>query len=329
MGNKPRFALLLPNQSVSFGATTPSEMLDMAELAEASEGFDSVFVGDNLFARPRLESIVLLSAVAARTRRVRLGVACMASFPLRNPIMLASQWAALDNVSEGRTILAACLGAGEFGANFNREYQAFDIDPQDRIARLEEGIAVLRTLWTQAPASFAGKFFKFDELSVHPQPVQKPCPPIWIANNPLGRGKPAIVQKAFERVGKLADGWMSVGVTPEQFGSSWQTIRSIANAAGRDSERMESCLYYSINIGENEESAYAESQKFLSAYYRAPSAISMSTIKLWVAGGPPERCAEKIREFVDAGAQTVSLRFTSYDQPNQIRRFIDEVLPLL
>jgi alkanesulfonate monooxygenase SsuD/methylene tetrahydromethanopterin reductase-like flavin-dependent oxidoreductase (luciferase family) len=329
MANKPRLALLLPNQSVSFGATTPSELLDMAELAEASGGFDAVFVGDNLFARPRLESIVLLSAVAARTRRVRLGVACMASFPLRNPVLLAAQWAALDNVSEGRTVLAVCIGASEYGANFNREYQAFGIDPRDRMARLEEGIQALRTLWTQAPASFAGKYVKFEEISVHPQPVQKPCPPIWIANNPLGSGKETIIRRAFERVGKLADGWMSVGITAPQFETSWQTIRGIAKDAGRDADRMESCLYYSINIGEDEDAAYEESQKFLSAYYRAPSLISMATIKLWVAGGPPARCAAKIRDYVDAGAQTISLRFTSYDQPSQIRRFIDEVLPLL
>lgn len=329
MAQRCRLALLLPNQSVSFGATTPSELLDLAELADASEGFDAVFVGDNLFARPRLESIVLLSAIAAKTRRVKLGVACMASFPLRSPILLAAQWAALDNVSEGRTILAACIGADEFGANFGREYKAFGIEPRDRVARLEEAISVLRTLWTQSPANFSGKFFTFEELYVHPQPVQKPCPPIWIANNPLVSGKPAIIQRAFERVGRIADGWMSVGVTVDQFRDSWLTIRSIAEAAGRDTARMDSCLYYSINIADDEDSAYAESQKFLSAYYRAPNLIAMPTIKLWVAGGPPERCAEKIREYVDAGAQTISLRFTSFDQPGQIRRFLKEVLPRL
>jgi alkanesulfonate monooxygenase SsuD/methylene tetrahydromethanopterin reductase-like flavin-dependent oxidoreductase (luciferase family) len=329
MAEKPRLALLLPNQSVSFGATTPTELLDLAELADTSGGFDAVFVGDNLFARPRLESIVLLSAAAARTRRVKLGVACMASFPLRSPILLASQWAALDNVSGGRMVLAACIGADEYGANFNREYKAFGIEPRDRVARLEEGIEVLRTLWTQSPASFSGRFFKFEEISIHPEPVQKPSPPIWIANNPLVSGKPAIIDRAFQRVGRLADGWMSVGVTVDQFRTSWQRIQAFAREAGRDAESMDSCLYYSINIADDEETAYTESQKFLSAYYRAPSTISMQTIKLWVAGGPPQRCAEKIREYVDAGAKTISLRFTAYDQPAQIRRFLAEVLPRL
>ena len=124
MASRPRFALLLPNQSVSFGATSPSELVEIAEFAEANEGFDDVFVGDNLFARPRLESIALLSAVAARTRRLRLGVACMASFSLRHPILLAAQWSALDNLSEGRTVLAACIGGREFGANFDRGIQS-------------------------------------------------------------------------------------------------------------------------------------------------------------------------------------------------------------
>ena len=327
MASRPRFALLLPNQSVSFGATSPSELVEIAEIAEANEGFDDVFVGDNLFARPRLESIALLSAVAARTRRLRLGVACMASFSLRHPILLAAQWSALDNLSEGRTVLAACIGGREFGANFDREYKAFGIDPRERVARLEEGIRVLRALWTQEPAAFSGTFFNFEEITIHPRPVQRPCPPIWIANNPLVSGNPGIIRKAFERVAMLADGWMTVGMAPAEFASSWETIRSLARAAGRDPEGMESCIYYNLNVGDDEADAYRESQKFLSEYYRFE--MPMEKIRLWVAAGPADRCAAKIRAYVEAGATTVSLRLPSYDQHSQVRRFVDEVLPLL
>ena len=327
MASRPRFALLLPNQSVSFGATTPSELIEIAEFAEANEGFDDVFVGDNLFARPRLESIALLSAVAARTRRLRLGVACMASFSLRHPILLAAQWSALDNLSEGRTVLAACIGGREFGANFDAEYKAFGIDPRERVARLEEGIQVLRALWTQEPAAFSGTFFNFEEITIHPRPVQQPCPPVWIANNPLVSGKPVIIRNAFERVARLADGWMTVGMTPAQFSSSWETIRSLARAAGRDPHGMESCMYYNLNVGDDEAAAYGESRKFLSEYYRCE--MPMERIRLWVGAGPAESCAAKIRAYVEAGATTVSLRFASYDQHSQVRRFVDEVLPLL
>ena len=148
-----KLGLLLPNQGVVFGATTVAELLTMAETAEASGLFDAVFVGDNLLAKPRLESVTTLSALAARTSKMRLGTACMASFPLRNPIVLAAQWAALDNISEGRALLVVCIGGGarsggDGGKNsgnggrqlvggFDAEYEAFKIPPSGRAARLE------------------------------------------------------------------------------------------------------------------------------------------------------------------------------------------------
>ena len=82
------------------------ELVDMAVTAEESGVFDGVWVGDNLLSQPRLDYLVLLSAIAARTRKVKLGTICMATFPLRNPIQLAIQWASLDVLSGGRTVLA-------------------------------------------------------------------------------------------------------------------------------------------------------------------------------------------------------------------------------
>ena len=106
------FGLTLPNRGVLFGVTTPAEMLELSEIAERSGCFDSIWVGDSILAKPRLEGITLLAAVAARTRRVKLGPACLASFPLRHPILLAYQWASLDQIAEGRTIMVACMGGG-------------------------------------------------------------------------------------------------------------------------------------------------------------------------------------------------------------------------
>ena len=236
-----KLGLLLPNQGVVFGATTVAELLQLAETADASGLFDAVFVGDNLLAKPRLESVTTLSALAARTNKVRLGTACMASFPLRDPIILAAQWGALDNISEGRSLLVACIGGGggRSGGNsgagivgkFSAEYEAFKIPPSERAGRLEENIEVLRVLWKDDPASFSGKFHSFEGIAVRPQPVQKPTPPIWIANNPHMFGaKPKIVQRIVDRVGRLADGWMTIQATPEEFTASWQAIRDAATA---------------------------------------------------------------------------------------------------
>ena len=85
---RARFGLTLPNRGVIIGATTVEEMLKMGEWAD-SAGWDSVWVGDSIFAKPRLDAIVLLGALAARTKRVRLGPACFASTPLRDALIQA------------------------------------------------------------------------------------------------------------------------------------------------------------------------------------------------------------------------------------------------
>src|SRR4029453_5107286 len=97
----PRYGLSLPNRGVLFGATSVDELLALSETAEASGSFDSIWVGDSLFAKPRLESLVLLSAIAARTRRVRLGTCCLSTFPLRAPLFLAPPGAAPHHGSDG------------------------------------------------------------------------------------------------------------------------------------------------------------------------------------------------------------------------------------
>ena len=94
-----RFGISLPNRAVLFGLP-PQVLLETAEQAEASGLFDSVWVGDNFLSKPRLEAIVTLSALAARTKRLKLGTICLASFPLRHPLSLAIQWASLDVLSE-------------------------------------------------------------------------------------------------------------------------------------------------------------------------------------------------------------------------------------
>ncbi len=323
-----RLGLLLPNQGVVFGAVTVPELMALAREAEASGVFDALFVGDNLLAKPRLESVTLLSALAAVTRKVRLGTACMASFPLRNPIVLAAQWAALDNLSEGRALLVACIGGGGghgVVGEFANEYRAFGIPTGERVGRLIEGIEVLRVLWSQDPATFHGKFFNFDRIAVRPAPIQQP-PPIWIANNPHAfQTKASVYKRVTERTGRLADGWMTTMATPEQFRSGWDAVREAAAAHGRDPAQMESCLYYNVHLGEPGP-AFAESKRFLDEYYNAD--FDRDFVEMWTAFGSPAQCAEKINEFREAGVNLLSVRFAAYDQMAQLRRFIHEVVPL-
>src|SRR5439155_22377820 len=88
-----RFGLTLANRGVLLGLTTPAALLDLAARAEESGGFDSIWVGDSLFAKPRLDAPTLLAAVAAPTRSVRLGPPCLASFSSPHPLAFPHQWA--------------------------------------------------------------------------------------------------------------------------------------------------------------------------------------------------------------------------------------------
>src|SRR5256885_12382351 len=104
------FGLILANRAVVLGAVKVADLIDLTAQAERSGFFDAVWAGDSLLAKPRLESVTLLSALAGATRRVRLGVGCMATFVHRHPVMLAHEWASLDVISGGRSWLAVCLG---------------------------------------------------------------------------------------------------------------------------------------------------------------------------------------------------------------------------
>src|SRR2546430_5168955 len=119
---RAKFGLSLSTRAVLFGWATLDDLLNAAQTAEASGYFDGIWVGDNLLSKPRAEALVTLSALAARTQRVRLGTICLASFPLRDPILMALQWASLDMLSHGRTVLAVCIGGGpQDGLQFNHE----------------------------------------------------------------------------------------------------------------------------------------------------------------------------------------------------------------
>ena len=140
--------LTLPNRGLEFGVTTVPLMLEMAEAADRSDLIEGVWVGDSLLSKPRLDSMALVAAVSARTSRVRLGPACMASFPVRDPVQLAYQWASLDLLSAGRTILIACTGLlTQEGANV--EADLCNVSSRDRVQRRVEWIEILKRLWTE------------------------------------------------------------------------------------------------------------------------------------------------------------------------------------
>jgi alkanesulfonate monooxygenase SsuD/methylene tetrahydromethanopterin reductase-like flavin-dependent oxidoreductase (luciferase family) len=326
MAKKVSFGLTLPNRGVVLGITTVKEMLALSVEAERCGVFDSIWAGDSLAAKPRLEAITLLSAVAARTERVKLGPACFASFPLRHPILLAYQWASFDVVSEGRSIMVACQGArGTGSGDSETEWAAMGLDLSERARRMEEGIDILRKLWAGNNVSHQGRFYQFKELTIEPKPVQNPCP-IWIANNPHVFGaSEKLLNHIARRVARMADGWQTTFVTPEGFKLAWDRIVQQGKEIGKDVSQMPRCLYYNCHINEDRDAALRESKEFLDAYYTAN--YTPELLNLWVAMGSPQECIRTIQGFVKAGADIICLRFPARNQTRQFDRFVSEVAP--
>lgn len=325
-GARPvRFGLSLPNRAVLFGMPTEL-LLETAEQADRSGRFDSVWVGDNLLSKPRLEAIVLLSAVAARTTRVKLGPVCLASFPLRHPMLFALQWASLDVLSGGRTTLAVCNGgAASAGPLFASELRAMGVRSTERVGRVEEGIELLRRFWGPDPVTFHGRFYDFAGVQLTPKPVQGYIP-ITIAVNPANDAEPTLVERALRRVARLADGWQTDGTPPDLFRRRWTQVREYAAEYGRQDAVTDAQLHLMVNINDDARRARREAVEFLDRYYGA-GAIGEEKLDSWLAIGPPAAVAEKIAIFIEAGCTTPILRFASPDQRGQLARCLEDVLP--
>ena len=215
----------------NWGVDDPQPLVELAVRAEEL-GIDSVWVHDHVFnvghvfdrigGKPYYEPLTLLTYVAARTRRVRLGTSVLV-LPYHNPVRLAKAAATLDVLSGGRLVMGVGVGLIE------KEIRAMGGPYAERGAFTDEAIAVMRALWTQDEPKFDGKYSRFDGMKFSPKPLQKPAIPIVIG----GVSRPAI-----RRAARLGDGWQPLGMSPEALGQGIATLREEARAAGRDAGKV-------------------------------------------------------------------------------------------
>lgn len=316
-----RLGLTLPQRGVFFDAITVPELVETGHFADESGVFDSVWIGDSLLAKPRPESIALFGSLAAVTRRVRLAVGCMASFPVRDPVLLASQWATLDQLTGGRMLLAVCTGIVKARDASEREGALYGVTDKSRTGRLEENMEILRRLWAEDTVTFSGRYRSFENVSVLPKPVQQP-PPIQIASNP----HPALrAERALRRVARLADGWMTTRKSPEYLTVNWPLIRQYLAEEGRDPAAFPVVAYHNANLNPDREAAYDESFRFLREYYGP--VYSEEDTRHWTAAGTVEQVIGDINQLFADGATEVTLRITSWDWRRQLKLLTQEVIP--
>jgi alkanesulfonate monooxygenase SsuD/methylene tetrahydromethanopterin reductase-like flavin-dependent oxidoreductase (luciferase family) len=311
---------------------TARDLVGLAEHAEAL-GFESVWAGDNLFSRSRLEAITTLGAIAAVTRRVRLGTATLIA-PLRDTLWLALAWATLDQLSGGRTILCMSVGGGASDSDAmptRLEFAAVNRPYARRGRLLEEQIEALRQLWSGERVFLARELHHYDGIRLDLTPVQRPGPPLWIASNPHWYDLPArTVDRMLGRVARLADGWMTIGATPEQLGVLARRIRDLAEAAGREPGGITIAYQLTLAIDDDRRASRRAALEYINRYN--DTRFTELEDAPWSAGAPfgtPEDCAQTIVALHAVGVRVFVLRFASPDQETQMTRFVREVRPLV
>ena len=291
---RPRVGYLLPTRErVMAGAPETAALLELAERAEAL-GYDSLWVGDSLLARPRHEPLALLAGVAARTRHVGLGTAVLLP-ALRNPVLLAHQAATVDRLSEGRLILG--VGVATDVPSVRAEFEAAGVPFEKRGARMLEGLSLCRALWSGEPVDWGGRW-PVKGGTLGPTPHRPGGPPVW------GGGS---ARAALERAARHFDGWFPTGPDAARFGDEWQEVLALAAEAGRTRDALTGAVYLTLAIDDDRAAGNARIDAYLEQYYGAP-ANALRRRQACFAG-PAEAAADWLADYARAGADHLVLRF--------------------
>lgn len=292
----------------------PQMLFELAEKAEEA-GINSVWVGDSLVSKPRLEPIATMAGIAARTKRVRIGTAVLLP-AIRKPIPLAHSLATVDILSGGRLVVACGVG-GAFTPEQRLDWVASGVNPGTRAGIFTETVQILKRLWLEDSVTFKGKYFEFDDINLKPRPVQNGGIPLLLGTH-FRSGSEAQIN----RVAKHGDGVMGISDYPEEFARLLAKVRQATLDQGRNPDELEHVFYMTVNINENAAEARREAEEFLMAYYGIAHWGDR-----WGPWGSPSQIVERMREYARAGAQHLIVRFASWNQADQWDRFITEVMP--
>ncbi len=314
---KAKLGVLLPTRGILLKGEQPSDADRVFRMAERAEeaGLDSVWVGDSLVAKPRLEPLSTLGALAARTSRVRLGTAVLLP-ALRHPVLLAQTLATVDLISSGRLVIGAGVG-GAFNDEQRGEWAAADVDPKRRARRFEEIVEISKGLGPGQPHSHEGRNFSLDSVRMLPAATQPAGIP-WLLATHYRAGKPAQV----DRAARIGDGVMAISDTPAEFAEVIAQVDAKAEEYGRDTSNRENVFYMSVNLNEDDGAAKADAEDWLMRYYGANIWGNR-----WGPFGGVQNVADRMAAYVEAGADTVIVRFATFDPERQLDVFLERIEP--
>ena len=294
-------------------------------------GFDGFFTSESPTMRgPSLDQFAVLSFAAAATSTLKIGSDVLL-MPLHHPAWVAKQFGSLDVLSDGRAILGVGVGGDGAGAG-PKQFEGFEIPLSERGKRTDEGIEVVKSLWTEAESSYHGRYFNYDGVTMEPKPVQQPHPPIWIGGRPGGTetGPDGQLRKksatgAIRRAAVHGDGWHPFYMTPEMYRDSVTQIREHAALIGRDISHMEWSLNTHWLMAPNHEEALDKA----TAKLRYGHAHARERIARYDILGNPEDCIKRLQDFIDAGVRYIVCQWSC--EPEETLQHIEwigkEVIP--
>jgi alkanesulfonate monooxygenase len=300
--------------------TAYPEMPDILALVEYGVkmeqlGFDSLWVWDHVLlgvepSFPIIEALTLLTAIAARTRKIKLGTGVLV-LPLRNPVLLAKQLSSMDLLSEGRLIMGLASGW------YKREFDAVGVPFEQRGKIMDENLEIITKFWTKPMVKGQYTYHKIPAGVMYPKPFQKPRPPILIGG---------YVDRVLKRAAVSGDGWLTYFYTPESFARSWAKIRDFAKEAGKDPDHLLNAAQLPIRIGKSRAAVESEMMEWLGKEWDY-AAWSESTKDSAILGTVDE-CVEQLKAHLAVGVQ--KLIFVPYRyEMEQIEIIAREIIPRL
>ena len=305
--NRTRFGIAMP-QKFPDGKVDTRYIGDFLSRVEAL-GYDSVWVGEGHFSPiPNLEPIPLLSYAAALTTRVKIGVSALLS-AFWSPVHLAKGLATLDQLSDGRLIPAVTIGP------HLELYPAFGMEGRNRVSRFEEGLSLMKALWTQDRVTFHGRYWNMDNVSINPRPRQTPHLPLWFG---------ARVEPALRRAVKVGDGWMGSGATStEEFKEHLKLVRRFLREVEKDPAMFSVSKRVYMALDPNKERALRRLEEMMGNIYGDPSLAA----KVSVYGGE-EEVVDGLGKIMEDGIDLLLLA-PAFDPTDQAERLAEDVLPKL
>jgi alkanesulfonate monooxygenase SsuD/methylene tetrahydromethanopterin reductase-like flavin-dependent oxidoreductase (luciferase family) len=297
----PRFGTLLPTRELAIsGAADPAELLRIAR--QLDDVVDSLWIGESVLARPRMDAYALLAAVSGCTSRAMLGTAVLLP-SLRNPIAFAHAIATIDALSAGRLVLG--VGSGFPQPDTESEFASLGADYRRRVSGVEATIDAARAIWRASAsgqrASDPTNRFGFAGVAVTPPPHRIGGPRTWLATaSPAG----------LARCGTYHDGWLPYTPSPEEYRDGLDRVRAAAEEAGRAPSTITPGLYVTVAVGEGSD-PHARLDAYCRAYYGHPADV-MGDLQALIAG-PVGAVVERLGQYVEAGAEHIVIRHATLD----------------